>query len=149
MNESHEGIYAKFLEHCQQLQSTDCWGHFAENVTFWKPPQDESATLAALQQEYDTQDLLESGVATYVYPAEGLQASLPHKGKEELIVNPVLNGPFSQILALRASSQSDPCDLLTGDDTASGRLPLRAALDDHVVQEQIREVGFLCITFSM
>ncbi len=149
MNESHEGICAKFLEHCHQVQSTDCWGRLAENVTFWKPPHDESATLAALQQEYDTQDLLESGVATYGDLAEGLQTSLPHKGKKELIVNPVLSEPFSQILPVRASAQSEPCDLLTGDGTASGRLPLRAALDDHLVQEQIQEAGFLCITFSM
>jgi len=71
------------------------------------------------------------------------------KGIEGLKVNPILRGPFTRILPLRASSQGDPFDLLTSDGAVSGRISACAFLDDHRVQKGIQKTGLLCLAFSI
>ncbi len=57
-------------------------------------------------------------------------------------------GNPNPILALRATAEGQPFDLLTDLGTARRRLPLYAAVQEHFVAEGIKERGFLLATFS-
>ena len=141
-------IYADFLQHCQQVPLPSPWGQFAKHADFWQPPKDTLAAMEALQQEYTRKDLLRSRVAIYDLADEhDWQGEIPAGTK--LTVNPILSGPFSRILPLRASPQCLPSDLLTGEGTVSGRLPACAVLHDYLVQKWIQRTGILCLVFSM
>jgi hypothetical protein len=149
MNTSFRTIYADFLQHCREVRPFRPWGAFCKSSDFWKSPQDEEATLAALRKKYGEKKLIESRVASYGARAHGGQPPLFTQCNNELIINPILTMPFSRILPLRSSPQSKPFDLLTGDGTISGRLPVCATLHDHKVQKAIEKMGVLCLAFSM
>ena len=149
MSTSYRTVYADFLQHCRKVRPFRPWGIFSKSSDFWKPPQDQKATLAALQKKYGEKKLIESRVACYGPSDYGRQVPLVTQYNNELIINPILTIPFSRILPLRSSPQSKPFDLLTGDGTVSGRLPVCATLHDHKVQKAIEKMGVLCLAFSM
>lgn len=69
--------------------------------------------------------------------------------KKELVINPILCGPFNQIVPLRALPDSHPFDLLTGEGTARGQLPCCAVLHDCHFQKAVQRMKFLCLTLSL
>jgi len=141
-------IYADFLKHCRPTPLPTPWSQFAKNVDFWKPPKDERATLEALQQQHDSNDLFRSRLVVCGTTDEHNQQGKMPAGTK-LTINSILTGSFSRILPLRTSPQCLPSDLLTGEGTVSGRLPACAVLHDFLVQKGIQQTGFLCLVFSM
>ena len=133
----YDQLYADILQHCQPMRPPRPWGNFVKDVDAWAPPQDGKSTIAALREKYSTKDLIRSGVAS---PDENKGLSLGR----------IFCGPSDiRILALRAIPQCNPFDLLSDEGTASGQLPVYAAVHDHLVEKGINKRGFLCVTFSM
>lgn len=145
----YDQIYAEFLQHCRRGRPPGSWRRFAECAKVWTPPKDVSAALTALQEKYALQDLLRSGVVTYGDVIEQHQNLAAHCIVKKVVINPVLDGPSSQILPLRVLPESNPFDLITAEGTLSRQLPACAMLHDHLTQKGIQKAGMLCLTFSL
>lgn len=129
-------IYADFLQLCCPVRPPEPWGRFKTKADCWRPPTDEKAALTALQEKHRDRDLISSGVVI-----ENQAGSLE--------LSPMFLETPTAIVPLRSSPQSKPFDFLTAQGTITGRLPIHASCQDHLVIKEIGERGFVLGAFCM
>lgn len=129
-------IYADFLKFCEPVKASDPWSRFAAIPDFFRPPEDENAVHWALRETYSRKALRRSQVMTL-------------DSQKKLVFNPRLCTRPDFVVPLRAASHDQPFDLLTGEGTVSGRLPVCGAAMDHLMGEGEQRHGLIFAAFSM
>jgi hypothetical protein len=135
-NMLYDQVYADFLQQCRPARPPHPWGRFMKNADLWAPPQKIGPLVAALREKHSGKTLLRSGVVA-------------GDGHGKPTIGPLFFQLFTCILPLRALPEANPFDLLTGEGAISGRLPLYAAVQDHLVEKGITKRGFYCVAFSL
>ncbi len=129
-------LYLDFLGHCRPFSIARPWSQFVDGSDVMCAPLYDEPMLAALREKHSRHALIRSGVAVRA-PSKQLQ------------INPIFLGMPNPILPLRKTPQGAAFDLITDQGSASGRLPLRAAVHDHQVSGGIGQSGFLFTAFSL
>ena len=130
-------VYQVFLKQCGEYSPDGLWQKFQAHTDIWRPAlSDPEAALAILREQFEDNELRESGIAVGEPP-------------DPLVLNPILCRPSSLILALRRMAEDAAFDLVADGRALSTQLPACAGMRDNRMQALAASSGFLAFTFSM
>ncbi len=128
-------IYAEFIAHCDPVRPPGPWSRFGQGNEFRRVPAKDDELVKALRDKYPLRDLVRSGVIVQDPTSVG--------------INPIFLDMPNAIVPVRSDPGAAPFDLITSSGTASGRLPLSVAVQDHQVKVGVSHSGYLFAAFDV
>src|SRR5437868_1256363 len=121
---NHGTIYSDVLQYCAPGQPPQLWRHMVDlQNDVHGQLEDERSVLAGLKRTHLLTDLIASGVVV-------------RDAGQTIRMSDVLRNTCDSIIALRASPDGDPIDLLTDQGAVSRRLPLYVCAGDYLVRDR-------------